>query len=228
VEWWGSERRASTASRQLDPELTRLCDVSQALIGAVLSDFSGPSEDLQTWQVAMILATNQAFNSIRSAWGLAFAGYPVQALALVRLAHEYDVLMRFVRENPHEAEEVVAARAQTGELAKALFGNEPQLAAKFQLMRGSLNRFAHQSGLSLNISIRPDDGGETALNLGPFVDRALLRETSYEILVCSTLVIAELMRWLGGQNHRWAIQAMQFSAEATAWLATVRQPAEAT
>lgn len=176
-------------------------------------------------QQVMILATNQAFNSLRSAWGLAFAGYPAQALALVRLAHEWNVVLRFARAYPNDMPgKLMSRRTQTGELAKQLFAEEPELADKFQRMRSSLNPFAHQSDLALNLAIRPDASGVNALNLGPFVDLELLRETGYEVLNCSVLVLAELIRWLGGQNVEWGAKALALYADAAAWMSQARQP----
>ena len=172
---------------------------------------------------AVVLATNQAFNSLRSAWALAFAGYPAQALALTRLAHEYHVVLRHSRDHPAAVNDLFEANTKTGVLARELLESEA-LRGVFQQMRTDLNKFAHQSPWSLTLSVRPDSAGENALHLGPFVDAIVLREVGYEVLVCTTLVVGELIKWLDAADPRWTEHAVQFCVDVRGWLVTVREP----
>lgn len=208
----------------MDVELTRLCDVSQALIAQILSTPT-LDRDLVDWERGCLLANNQSFNTLRGAWALVFSGFPAQALALVRLAHEFLILGRFCRENPDQAADVFVRPVKTGSLSREIFADDEVLGEKFRAMRSSLNQFAHQSPAVFGMSMAPDEQGRSALHLGPFIHRSVLREVGYELVACSVLVVGELLRWLGITDPQWSLTAVTFASDAQAWLHTVREPA---
>ena len=213
--WWQPEGAMRLRARGFDRALTALCDQCVSLIAAVL-DQPGEAPSAE-WERQMILATNLAFNSIRPAWELAFAGYYVQALALGRLGLDAVLLLNYTLKHKDDPDLAKAMDRTGGELAQDLFVGEPAFDAKLRAMRSDFQQFAHQTAISVHLPIRADGAGQTALHAGPMEDAILFRDVGYRLLNVSTMAVAALIKWRGGRDSRWLAVAVRVSMQAVEW-----------
>ena len=79
IEWWEPEQRMSDRARQVDPQITHLCDLTQNLMVRALAG-SHFDHVLETWERGCLMAGNQVLVTLRSGWGHRFGRSPPVAV----------------------------------------------------------------------------------------------------------------------------------------------------
>lgn len=219
MRWFEEDRAAFDAGRRIDLMLTRAVDLAIALIEeGVELDHSLLTE---RWEVLMALAAAQAENTLRSAWSAAFSMYPIQGLALARLALEHVAILAYIPLHRDEAVgwfEKSRAPRKAGEMLAAVFGEVP-LNAGERTLRSILDELSHQNPVVIAPLIESVRDGVLVFWVGSKPDQMQLRWSSGILMRITALTLEMLVRWKGGLDQRWANEVRELTGPIRAWIA---------
>jgi hypothetical protein len=193
---WDLDTKVRERIASDNPDVARLCESGLRLLASGIALMEGP--EMKPHEMVTAMAMAQVSNSIRSAVNLAFGGYPVQSLALTRLAAEYWLLVAYMQIRPDEApgwQDFSAKPPMTaGELAQVVFADDSAASDVFRELRQVLHRFAHQDNLGLAAIYKEAHGTTAVLQLGSDPDPHLLVAVAYPLFLVMALALDSLSR----------------------------------
>lgn len=223
------DHRTREAIATDNAEIAALCNIGIRLLARGVTLMA--DHELTPAEMVMGMAAAQISNSLRSAVTLAFGGYPVQSLAVTRLAAEYWLLFVYMRLRPAEAagwQDFSRGSPKTaGELAKVVFADDTASSAVFYDLRQVLHRFAHQDNLGLAAVNKEAKGSTAVLQLGSDPDPHYLAAAAYALLLVMVLAADSISRAYGDRDPRWTNDVRRFGGLVIQWQDRVAQQEDA-
>jgi hypothetical protein len=216
---WQRDLKVREDIASANPEIASLCEIGLRLLASGVVLMAGPP--MQPNEMVMGMAASQTSNSLRSAVNLAFGGYPIQSLAVTRLAAEYWLLFTYMQIRPDEAPGWLDFSAEppkkAGDLAKVVFGEDPTSSEVFRDLRQVLHKFAHQDNLGLAAVYKKPEGSTAVLQLSSDPDPHYLAAAAYMLLLVMVLSLDSISRSYGARDHAWAASVAKYVPVVIAW-----------
>jgi len=198
-----------------DELLTHLVEGVKLLQG---SRTTGAAQELT------LLVVLSAIRSLKCAFELAFRGYYVEALSLIRNAYEYWLAGAYASCLPNEAPKLKRKNARWPEpscmrrVVSASIAQSRQESEHFRhgltKMYGYLSKFTHPSFLCLGAVIERDD----RQRMGPFFDRNRLLislDKAYRTVILLSFLLAHAFPEL--ERSEWSARNDEVAQKVNAW-----------
>ena len=203
--WWALETEVCQIAREQDPVIAEIADQGFALVQEGHGVVSQGKWAL--WEGIFALALAQLENTSVSAWELAYAGYYVQARALMRLMTEYLAVVWYLPNHPEEAvrwNQIAKEPPSAGELLQEVFESDEESGQNFMGLRKYLHRFAHQDSVGmLSLYEQGEEPTDLGINLRARFSQSEFQALARDLLILHGSMVAVMSAWRGDRNPDW-------------------------